>query len=188
MALRPTLPAVARAAVAARAARLCSRWGRDRDGATVIEFALLVGPFLAVFLAIFETSLFIFSQQSMQTAVENAQRVLMTGQAQGRTAEAFKTALCANMVAVIDCKTMVKVDVRLGAPRPADAYLDANGALNDANFGFQPGGRDAIVTVTAMAAYPLLLPSLLMPTVKSPSGTRLMMASYAFKNEPFPAQ
>ena len=171
--------------------RLCARWRSDDRGVTAVEFAMLIVPFMAVFMAILETSLFIFSQQSMQTAVENAHRIIMTGQAQGlnqsptEAANAFKSALCQNMISVIDCPSMVKVDVKVGAPQPPSAYLDANGGFDDTKFGYNPGGRDAIVTVTAMAAYPLFMPSLLPQMVNSPGGKRLMQASYAFKNEPF---
>lgn len=178
-------------ALPARLRRLGARWRRDARGVTAIEFGMLLFPFLFAFFAILETTLFMFSQQSMQSAVENAQRVIMTGQQQGRpvspaqAASDFKAALCADMVALFDCKALVKVDVRVGPPQNPNAYLRPDGGFDDAQFGFDPGVRNSIVTVTAMAAYPLFVPTLLPQMVTLPNGARLIQASYAFKSEPF---
>jgi len=173
----------------ARVRRLCTRWRGDARGVTAIEFGMLVVPFMTVFFGILETTLFMFSQNSMQSAVETAQRVIMTGQhrdyAPAQAAGEFKKVVCANMIAMFDCQSIVKVDVRVGPPQSPDAYMGPNGGFDDTRFRFDPGGKDSIITVTAMAAYPLFLPSLLPQMANLPNGARLMQASYAFKNEPF---
>lgn len=191
MALLHTPPGAPGSGLTARLRRLGARWRRDARGVTAIEFGMLLGPFLITFFAIFETTLFMFSQQSMQTAVENAQRVIMTGTHQGRKLAAdqakseFKSAVCANMISLFDCQAMVKVDVRVGQPPAPNSFLGPNGTFDDTRLAFDPGVRDSIVTVTAMAAYPLFLPTLLPQMANLPNGARLMHASYAFKNEPF---
>ena len=61
--------------------RLSMRFVRRDDGATVIEFAIVIMPFLALLFAILETALVFFAGQVLETAVTDASRLVMTGQA-----------------------------------------------------------------------------------------------------------
>ena len=81
--------------------RAVGRFIRQRDGATVVEFGLVALPFLGLLFAILQTALVFFAGQVLQTAVTNASRLIMTGQAQtgGYTAASFQNAVYAQIVA-----------------------------------------------------------------------------------------
>src|SRR5688572_11579275 len=90
------------------------RFRRDKRGATVVEFALLVLPFLALMLAIFETFLLLFASQTFETATQRGARLIRTGQAQaaGYDAEEFKAEICEAMALLFNCMDNLRVDVR----------------------------------------------------------------------------
>lgn len=74
----------------------------DRDGAAILEFALVSPAFFALLLAILNTILIYLAQEGLETAAESAARLLLTGEAQtltlnghtGMTATDFKNAIC----------------------------------------------------------------------------------------------
>jgi len=63
--------------------------------------------------------------------------------------------------------------------------IDANGNLNTANFGYEPGGPGDIVVVRLMYQWPVYV-SLLGLNLSDMSGNkRLLMTTVAFRNEPY---
>ena len=76
------------------AARLrpAARIGRNTDGFTAVEFAMVIGPFLALLFAIMEVALVYFATFSLENATEQASRLIRTGQAQGFSAADFLSA------------------------------------------------------------------------------------------------
>ena len=58
------------------------RFGGAQQGTTAIEFALIAPVFIALLVAIFETTLFLFAQANLQYAAMETGRLFMTGQAQ----------------------------------------------------------------------------------------------------------
>ena len=60
------------------AGKLGSRMRRDQSGATAIEFAMVVGPFLALVFAIMEISLVYFVEFSIDNGVHKAARLIQT--------------------------------------------------------------------------------------------------------------
>ena len=57
-------------------------FARREDGAAAVEFAIVVAPFLAMLFAILETALVFFAGQTLETAVSDSARLILTGQAQ----------------------------------------------------------------------------------------------------------
>lgn len=163
---------------------------RDRNGSTAVEFGMLAIPFLSLVYAIFETSMVHMAGQVLQTAVSDASRLIMTGQAQtaGFTGADFKNEVCKRVKATFDCPKMLQVDVRTfpnfssaNAPPPPIN----NGRLDSTGFGFVPGGPNAIVVVRAAIEYPIIVPLIGQTMVNLADNKLLIMASAAFKNEPF---
>src|ERR1700680_1798733 len=106
------------AQLANRACRLANstagRLVRRQDGAAAVEFGLVAAPFLALLFAIMETAIVFFAGQTLETAVSDSSRLIMTGQAQSQSfdATAFKNAVCARIYGLFDCQNGVSVDVR----------------------------------------------------------------------------
>src|SRR5690606_22770125 len=96
----------------------------DRSGITTVEFAMIATPFLGVLFAIVETALLLFSGQALDTALQDASRRIMTGEAQGAamSAEDFRQDVCGRMPALIlNCNDSLFIDVRSftsAAPAP----------------------------------------------------------------------
>ncbi len=167
------------------ALRATRRLARKEDGAAAVEFGLVAAPFLMLMFAIMETALVFFAGQTLETAVSDSARLIMTGQAQsqGFNQSAFKNAVCARVYGLFDCANGVHVDVKtytnfsnvdLSPP------LDANGNFQN-NQTYQPGGPGDIVVVRLFYKWPIYV-SLL----QNMSGNnRLLIATSAFRNEPF---
>ena len=71
-------------------------FGRDDRGVTMIEFGLLAVPFFTMIAAILETALVFLASQILDSAVQDASRLVRTGQAQANnyTLASFNTAVC----------------------------------------------------------------------------------------------
>src|SRR5688572_33004714 len=69
---------------------------RDERGVTAIEFGILALPFFTIIFAIIETTMVFFAGQVLDSAVEDASRMIRTGRAQtaGYSLTNFRTLMC----------------------------------------------------------------------------------------------
>ena len=87
----------------ARAVARAMRFHADKRGSVAVEFGLVAIPFLALLFAIFQTALVVFTGQVLDSALQDAARLIMTGQAQSMTASAFATSVCGRIPALFNC-------------------------------------------------------------------------------------
>ncbi|MCP1336864.1 TadE/TadG family type IV pilus assembly protein [Futiania mangrovi] len=176
----------------ARRLRVCllpRRFRRNEDGAVAIEFAFLALPFFYLLMAILETSLVFFAEINLNAGMEQAVRQIRTGNFTGSQAE-LVAEVCGGSTVIPKCTEKVKVDVRR-----IDAFSDATGtdAFEPCRSGVDPDafGVDVGAASTVMLARvcydwelftPFMSKLLEFPTG---SGSRLMAATGAFRNEPF---
>jgi Flp pilus assembly protein TadG len=158
---------------------------RREDGATAVEFGLLALPFFGLMFAIIETALVFFAGQTLETATADASRLIMTGQAQMQNFDQakFKEAICARIFGLFDCNNGIKMDVRTAASFTAadlNKPLDDNGNLKN-DLTFQPGNAGDIVIVRVTYEWPIQIALL----SNMAGGKRLLMATAAFRNEPY---
>jgi Flp pilus assembly protein TadG len=179
----------ARSAQRLGAAGLARRFARQQGGAATVEFALVAVPFLALIFAILETALVFFAGQALETAVADASRLIMTGQAQaqGFSQTEFKNAVCARIYGLFDCQAGVNVDVKtfssfasVTMPTP----IDSQGNLQN-NFSYNPGGPGDIVVVRLFYQWPVYVTLLGSNLSNMSGGKRLIVATAAFRNEPY---
>lgn len=163
----------------------------DVRGATVVEFAICAGAFVALLLACAQTGIIYFMQQSLQTAAEAGTRYIMTGQAQNAsmTASQFRNYVCGQTLPVLDCNNLM-VDVRpatsfssVDPSRPSITYNSAGQVTN--NWQFDMGSAGSIMTVRVMYLWTTPLGSLNLDFSDGRTGKRLLMGSMVFKSEPF---
>jgi Flp pilus assembly protein TadG len=169
--------------------RVVRRLAKDEKGIAAVEFAIVAAPFLALMFAIMETAIVFFAGQTLETAVADSARLIMTGQAQSQnfSQAQFKNAVCSRVLGLFDCQNGIKIDVKtysgFGTVSTAKP-IDANGNLTN-NFGYDPGGPGSIVVVRLMYQWPIYV-SLLGFNLADMSGNkRLIMATAAFRNEPY---
>jgi Flp pilus assembly protein TadG len=172
--------------------RLLRRFARRREGATVVEFAIVIVPFIAIMFAIIETALIFYAGQVLETATADSARLIMTGQAQkqGFTAGQFKTNLCARVHALFNCASGVSVDVRKFGSFAAIAwtmppYDEEEGKLDTSAFQYQMGVQGDIIVVRAIYEWPTFVRQFGLDLATLPNGKHLLVATAAFRNEPY---
>ena len=161
---------------------------RQEDGSAAIEFGLVALPFLALVFAIIETAIVFFAGQTLETAVADSSRLIMTGQAQtqGLSKDTFKDKVCAKIYGLFNCSAGIHVDVQtftsfssVNLSNPVDSI----GKLDTSKFKFQPGGPNDIVVVRLIYQWPVYVSLLGLSDMAG--GKRLMVATAAFRNEPY---
>jgi Flp pilus assembly protein TadG len=163
---------------------------RQQEGAAAVEFSLVAAPFLALTFAILETATVFFAGQTLESAVADAGRLIMTGQAQsqGLNESTFKDAVCSKIYGLFDCQGGIYVDVKTYtsfASVDTSSPIDANGNFNSSNFGYQPGGPSDIVVVRLFYQWPVYVSLLGFNLADISGGKRLLVATAAFRNEPY---
>lgn len=174
-----------------KAKRSLLRFGRARDGATVVEFALVAAPFFLMMVGLAEIALIGFAQTTLDYAVSDTARSIRTGQVQmeGQTPEEVERALCDNLTALmpLSCNNLYLdvdefssfVDVQMTNPI-------RNGEFNESGFGFEPGAPSAIVVVRAYYRWETVTPFFKQVFANVSNGERLLASTMMFRNEPFP--
>lgn len=173
-----------------------------KDGATVIEFALVVAPFFALLMAVLQTSLIYFTQEALETSVEAAARSVITGQAQAADATGstsgmsaaqlqarFKTVACATLPGYLSCSNLL-VDVRsatswstMDTSMPTITF-DANGNPNN-QLSYSLGSQGAVVMVRLMYLWPIQAAPMQLGLANASSNQRLIVATSVAKTESF---
>lgn len=181
----------------------------------MVEFALLIVPFLACLFAIIEIGLVFFAGQTLETAVGDASRLIMTGQAQAYSSSDFKNQICWNppadpnapqpptppgaakaLTTLFDC-TKIQVDVQVvgsfavgnmaapGTTDPNTGLPVAGGGAYTGNFSYSVGSPCSIMAVRVVYEWPTFMRYLGLDLATLPNGKRLLMATAAFRNEPY---
>ena len=161
---------------------------RRDDGAAAIEFAIVATPFLAVLFAIMETAMVFFAGQTLETAVADSSRLILTGQAQTQALNqaSFKAAVCARIFGLLNCEDGMTVDVqKYTAFAAADLTrpVDDEGNVKPGNY--NPGGPCEIVVVRLIYAYPVYLAIMGFDLADMSGNKRLLVATSVFRNEPY---
>ena len=165
---------------------------RDARAATIVEFALVIAPLIALLLAILETSLVYFSQEGLETTAEAAGRLVMTGQAQsaGWSASQFQTQVCNTLPPYMSCSQLM-IDVQSSSSfsnanigMPTITYNSNNGADSNA-WQYNVGAAGAIVVVRLMYIWPVPTGPLGFSLANTSNGRRVLMATSVTKTEPY---
>jgi Flp pilus assembly protein TadG len=166
-----------------------SRFRKNRDGTTAMEFSFVAIPFFLLLYAIIDVSLIFFASTALENGILAAARQIRTGEAQAAnmTQEQFRALVCAQVSMLLSCDERLGLDVRtfngFGNVVLPPA-LDENGNLNG-NMQFSPGTAGDVVVVRAFYTWPMLTPTVGMQFANMAGGHRLLEASMAFRNEPF---
>lgn len=170
------------------------RFRRDERGATAVEFGFIAVPFFMLMMATVELALMLWTSQQMEEALFEGTRVMLTGESLTKytgtpatAAQKFKEDICANMTLLVDCTNRLKIDVKTFASfaTATSAKPISAGALDTASFGWQPMVPSTIVVVRAVLSYPLVMSSWNQAFADLSDGSRALMASIAFRTEPF---
>jgi Flp pilus assembly protein TadG len=169
---------------------------RNSNGATAVEFAMLAPVFFCLLGLLFETGVMMFTEYTIQTSVQEAARLVRTGQAQseGLTASAFKAKVCNIAKLVIDCENKVTVHMEaatdfatLAASVPDYLTIGPKLTEEDPPPPFDCGDPSQPVALIATYDWTFTMLGMRFFSNMPRNETRRLAAFAMFKNEPFPA-
>ncbi len=167
-------------------------FARDERGVTAIEFGILALPFFTLIFAIIETAMMFFAQQILDSATEDASRMIKTGQAQGSgyTITDFKNYICGYTFGLFNCNNiLVQVNVITSfanvSTSPAVETCTATTCTWSVTDAYTPGVGRSVVQVTASYRWPLMVVLPYFNLKNQPDNYRLMSSIRVFRNEPF---
>lgn len=164
---------------------------RDTRGATAIEFALLAFPFFGLIAAIIQTSLVFLASQVLESALIDASRQVRIGEAQKLSREDLKTHICNELYGLLgDCSGMHLRVEAIGSFSAASVHIPLDPTCTKSRDwtvpeSWSPGDSSDVVMVQAYFRYPLPIPLGPLSMANLADGSRLIGATYVFKNEPF---
>lgn len=165
------------------------RFGRERRGATTVEFAFVAIPFMALVFGVLELGMVFLVSTTLENATDTVSRRIRTGQFQaaGGNKATFKSAICTEMSwLAADCATKLFVDVKTF---PKFSAVTVTIPTTDAQLKLEPfteGGPEDIVVVRTYYQWSLITPLMnkSLETIAG-SGKRLISSTATFRNEPY---
>jgi Flp pilus assembly protein TadG len=173
-------------------ARRIARWRSDEAGVTAVEFGMVITPFLMLLFGIIATGLFFFTTFSLENAVEQAARLMRTGQAQtaNMTTEQFKAEVCSHAPPFVDCAGKMRVSVQKFnewsqiTPENTPQCLDVGGNLSStATYNTPAANEVALVWVCYEWDMVKNIPFFNLGNMSN--GARLIQAATTFRVEPY---
>ncbi|HMT13458.1 MAG TPA: pilus assembly protein [Aestuariivirga sp.] len=177
------------------------RFSASESGVSAIEFAFIGGPFLMFLGCMFETGILLFSEYTLQAAVQKASREVRTGIAQDSevTAADFKNKICGTSTGVarflMTCsKVVVYVSpsstfTALNSATPAATAIgvaaDGTAQATVYNCGQAAQPTTIIATYDYKFAFPFMGTVLGNFTKSDGSKYRRIAGIAVFRNEPF---
>jgi Flp pilus assembly protein TadG len=170
------------------AVRLRRQFLRADRGSVAVEFALTAIPFFTLLFAIIEAGMIFFVNAQLDNALNDAARLIRTGQAQtaNMTSTQLVQTICNNVVMVSSCTNNVKIDVRTYTSFSTVAFpspVDNNGNIVT-SLQFNMGNAGDIVLIRIYYIWNVMSP-LPVGLTNNTSSTRLIQSSVAFRNEPY---
>lgn len=169
------------------------------DGATAIEFAMVAGPFFWFFLSMFETGLMLFTDYALQSGVQQAARLVRTGQMQNGVIPVqfqnlnFKQIVCKQAAIIANCDARVSVKVQANAGTlssfktaiPNVLSVGPAAAGGAATYDCNPGKPLENVVVVVTYDWKYFLPFMNAFSNTTMPSTRRLVGYAMFQNEPF---
>lgn len=175
------------------------RLRRERDGATAVEFGLLILPFMLTLLGVFELGYTFFMMSALDSAARTSARAVMTGAVStaGMTAGSFRTGIvCPRLPSNFDCASVfINVTVVPAGTSPTGYYSYVNSAqsallvppLDSSANSFCPGSGGQYVVLQLLyptSAFTQLFAGRSTATYQGKK-VNVLMSTATFKAEPY---
>jgi hypothetical protein len=170
-----------------RARSVATLLGRDRRGATAVEFGLVAGLFLAMVLFTAELGFYLYAQLSLDYATAYSARQLLTGNGRpaGVSSASFLNAtLCPSLQTLLSCDNIVinLFPLASGADYssvPPPSALLANGKPNPAAAQFTVGQNSSLMIMQVI----YLAPNFMWPLSYATGAAMPIYSTAAYVNE-----
>ena len=162
---------------------------RDREGSTVVEFALIAPVFFALLFAILETGIMFLAGQVLQTVTQDSARMILTGNAQTASYSSvnFASYVCSQVPALLSCNN-ISIDVKSYPSFSSISMsnqIDGSGNFINNNLQYTPGNPGDVVVVRLFYQWPLVVTGLGWNSSNLFGNKRLLVGTAAFRNEPY---
>lgn len=174
-----------------RTLRLARVVARDSGGMAAVEFAMVSLPFFMMMFGLILIGLYYFTTFTLENAVEQASRLIRTGQVQeqGMSADDFKMEVCKRTPQYVDCDGKMRVNVQSYAEFGdivTPSCTDSGGNLiPPAATLFETGAASEVVLVTVCYEWELAGQMPFLRIGKMANGSALIQASTTFRTEPY---
>jgi Flp pilus assembly protein TadG len=173
-------------------------YSKSESGAAAVEFAFVALPFFMLLCVIIEQGVVMFTEYTLQTAVQDSGRLIRTGQAQAGnlTAAQYKAKICSLASVLMDCggitvyvasdtnfanlKTKLPSVLDVGVSGKADGTAPITPS-------YTCGGPLAVTAVVATFDWTLQFGFMSFASNLSGSNKRRLVGFAMFANEPFPS-
>lgn len=174
-----------------RGGKAVARFATACNAATAVEFALIAPAFLGTLIAILETTIFLFAQQTLQNAAVEGGRLFMTGQAQNSsiTESQFQNDICPLVQALFNCNSlMINVqtytDFAAASASAPTLNFNAQGQVTN-TWSFTPGTPGQVMVVQLIYQWPIVGGPLGYVLSNLGNGTTEIMGVSSFRVEPY---
>ena len=172
------------------ARRRLPRLNARRDGSAAVEFAMVALPFMIMLFSVLEIAFVFVLDSVLENAVIETGRLVRTGQADAAsyTSTNFKTGVCNRMsIFASGCSAKLTVDVRVipqfTNPNPPDPL--GGGGFSATQMTYTNGQPGNLMLVRAWYKHTLFTPFLQSGLSRLGDGSAYLMATTAFRNEPW---
>ena len=175
-------------AVSSATKNLFRLFARHRKGSAAVEFALVAPVFCALLFAILETGIIFFADQYLETLTQDGARMIMTGQAQNGnyTQARFQSYICSQVVALFNCSNIYVNVQSFSSFETLTATCPIQNGTFVNNVQYNPGGPGSVVIVQLFYQWPQIVTGLGYNITNLNGNYRLLCATAAFRNEPYP--
>jgi len=156
-----------------------------------VEFALIALPFLALVFAALQTAIILMVEEELETAVEQSGRLVLTGQVTSTTGQTnsktqaqFTAQVCSYLVALFNCNNLMVNMQTASSFSTASTAAPSYQTLQNNTWSYQTGTVGQVVVLQVMYEWPIFGGLLGYNLDNLPNGTRLLMATSVFQNEP----
>ena len=166
-----------------------SRFCKSNRAATAVEFALVAPAFLAVIIALLQTTLYLFAQAALQNAANEAGRLFMTGQAQNGnwTASTIQTKVCPLVQSLFTCSNIIVIvqDYTSFASANTSTPQLYNNGQQVTSFAYNVGTPGDVMVVQLAYQWPVIGGPLGFTLANLPNGNAELVGVSAFRVEPY---
>ena len=190
--------------IKARFEKLRQRLRTDTEkGSAAVEFAMVAAPFFMILMATIEVGVIFFAQSVLQNAVNDAARLVRTGQTgcftkdasnncQPMTVNQFRTQVCNEISTLMPSCSTPTSDLQFDVnayPNGFTGVTNSSPLASDKSLpnmtAFNVGNPCDVVLIRAFYKWPVFTPGLSFMLGNMGGGKHLLATAAAFRNEPF---
>jgi Flp pilus assembly protein TadG len=167
------------------------RFARNTRAASAVEFALLALPLFALIFAALQWAIVLMAEQELETATEKAARLVMTGQVSSTSSASnylsqsdFQKKVCTYLVALFNCSNVMVNMQTASTWANASTSAPSYATLQQNTWSYTTGTVGQVVVLQVMYEWPIVSSLLGFNLANLSNGTRLLMATSVFQNEP----